>query len=60
MSAEDSIVVEQLAPRVVQEGFNPYYDCRMEYDKVDKTRVIGRWMQGEYYPVNFGHANKAE
>ena len=47
---------QQLAPSMKFDGFNPYYHCRLEYDRQDKTRVLGRWMYGEFTAVKTGHA----
>jgi hypothetical protein len=47
-----------IAPSMKFDGFNPYFHCRLQYDERDKTKVIGRWMNGEFTPVNFGHQNK--
>jgi hypothetical protein len=60
MSDTDSIVVQPLAPVLRQEGFNPYFDQRLAYDDRDTTKVVGRWVRGEYFPVSLDHANKSK
>ena len=49
------VTVQDVAPVMKFDGFNPYYHCRLEYDRQDKTKVLGRWMHGEFIPANFGH-----